>query len=198
MEGPLDMALQPVYGEEVYAKFDNRGLLRGDTASRVSLYQSMFNMGALAPNELRDLEDFDLLEDPAANQTYMQLGFSTLAAAAAQAGAAGGEPTPAADEAAPVEPQPAEQQPAEQQPVADAQAVGGVDLQATALNGAQVTALLQVLSQVSAGALENDAAVALITSAFPTVSADLARQMVAGAVPMPQQDTPPAGGPTDA
>lgn len=88
MEGPLDMAIQPVYGEDVYAKFDNRGLLRGDTASRVQLYQSMFNMGALAPNEIRDLEDFDLLDQPAADQTYMQLGFSTLEAAATQGQAA--------------------------------------------------------------------------------------------------------------
>lgn len=115
MEGPLDLALQPVYGEEVYAKFDNRGLLRGDTASRVSLYQAMFNMGALAPNELRDLEDFDLLDDPAAEQTYMQLGFSTLAAAAAQAGAAGGAPP--ADVAAPV----ADTPPAADVPPADMQ-----------------------------------------------------------------------------
>ena len=37
-------------------------------------------------------EDLPLLEDPAANETFVQLGFSTLAAAAAQAGAAGGEP----------------------------------------------------------------------------------------------------------
>jgi hypothetical protein len=101
MEGPLDMALQPVYGDDVYVKFDNRGLLRGDTASRVQLYQSMFNMGALAPNELRDLEDFDLLPDPAADETYMQLGFSTLAnAAAATVAPPEGEP-PA--EPAPVE-----------------------------------------------------------------------------------------------
>jgi len=104
MEGPLDMALQPVYGDDVYVKFDNRGLLRGDTSSRVQLYQSMFNMGALAPNELRDLEDFDLLPDPAADETYMQLGFSTLAnAAAATVAPPEGEPP-----ARPVEPAPAD------------------------------------------------------------------------------------------
>jgi hypothetical protein len=87
------MMLQPVYGEDVYCKLDNRGLLRGDTAARASLYQSLWNMGAISPNEIRDREDFELLDDPAANQTFVQLGFSTLAAAAAQAGAAGGEPT---------------------------------------------------------------------------------------------------------
>jgi hypothetical protein len=189
MEGPLDMALQPVYGEDVYARFDNRGLLRGDTATRVQLYQSLFSMGAISPNTVRDLEDFELLEEPAANQTFMQLGFSTLTAAAAQAGAV----------------QPQDAAPAEAGPVADAdpagepgagtQVVGGVDLQATALNGAQVTALLEVLAQVSAGALDQDAAVALITSAFPTVSIDLARQMVAGANVVAQ---PQPGDPTNA
>jgi hypothetical protein len=81
------------------------------------------------------------------------------------------------------------------EPGAGTQVVGGVDLQATALNGAQVTALLEVLAQVSAGALDQDAAVALITSAFPTVSIDLARQMVAGANVVAQ---PQPGDPTNA
>ena len=98
MEGPIDMAIQPVYGEDVYSRFDNRGILRGDTTSRVALYQAMFNMGALKPNELRDLEDFDLVDDPAADETYMQLGFSTLANAAASAAAAPAEGEPPADD----------------------------------------------------------------------------------------------------
>jgi hypothetical protein len=68
-----------------------------------------------------------------------------------------------------------------------AAAASGADLAATALNGAQVTALLEVLGQVSAGTLDAAAAVALITSAFPTVTADLARQMVDGANPPPDQ-----------
>ncbi len=104
MEGPFDMALQPVYGEDVYVKLDGRGLLRGDNAARAALYQSMFNMGAISPNTVRDLEDFDLLDEPAADQTFMQLGFSTLANAAAVAAAPpADEPTaePAQDPAEP-------------------------------------------------------------------------------------------------
>ena len=92
MESPIDMALQPVYGEDVYAKLDTRGILRADTAGRAALYQSLWSMGAITPNEIRDREDFDLLDTEAANQTYVQLGFSTLDAAASQPGAAGGEP----------------------------------------------------------------------------------------------------------
>jgi hypothetical protein len=100
MESPIDMALQPVYGENVYAKLDTRGILRADTAGRAALYQSLWNMGAITPNEIRDREDFELLDTPAANQTFVQLGFSTLDAAAAQAGAAGGEPPADATEPA--------------------------------------------------------------------------------------------------
>jgi len=115
MEGPLDMLLQPVYGEDVYAKLDNRGILRADTASRVQLYQALFNMGALKPQELREFEDLPLLEDPAANETYMQLGFSTLAnaAAATDAPAADADPMVAADQAAPVDQVATETTPAE-------------------------------------------------------------------------------------
>jgi hypothetical protein len=72
-----------------------------------------------------------------------------------------------------------------------AAAASGADLAATALNGAQVTALLEVLAKVSAGVLEKTAAVALITSAFPTVSSDLAQQMVDGAIPLPPPSQQP-------
>lgn len=85
IEGPIDMALQPVYGEDVYCKLDNRGLLRADSSSRVALYQALWNMGAITPNELRDLEDLPLLDTESANQTYVQLGFSTLDNAATAA-----------------------------------------------------------------------------------------------------------------
>jgi len=105
MESPIDMALQPVYGENVYAKLDTRGILRADTAGRAALYQALWNMGAITPNEIRDREDFELLDTPSANQTYVQLGFSTLDAAAAQAGAASGEPPAAvADPQPPADP----------------------------------------------------------------------------------------------
>lgn len=90
MEGPYDMALQREYGEDVYVKLDNRALLRGDNTARANLYRALFAMGSIKPNEIRDLEDFDVLDTEAADETFMQLGFSTLdnAAAAAKVGAA--------------------------------------------------------------------------------------------------------------
>jgi len=81
-EGTLDRSILSTYGADVYSKLDSRGLLRGDSASRSALYQSLFNMAAITPNEIRDLEDFEPLDDPAANQTFLQLGFSTLTNAA--------------------------------------------------------------------------------------------------------------------
>ena len=260
MEGPIDLALQPVYGEEVYCKLDNRGLLRADTASRVSLYQGLWNQGAITPNEIRDLEDLPLLESPAANETFVQLGFSTLdnaaaAAAPAETGAgvpeAGGfregqrvywsdgegviehlmidgvlgvEGSPYAIAATESEPAASVRvyedgeptaftvgklvaelsatpvgEPAAAPAVVDqsedplAVAASETNLAATALNGAQVTALLEVLAKISDGSLEKDAAVAIITSAFPTIAEDFARQMVDGANEATPQD-PPQGG----
>jgi HK97 family phage portal protein len=88
MEGAIDRSIRSTYGDEVYCKLDNRGLLRGDTAARASLYQALWGMGSIRPNEIRALEDLPLLEEPAAEKTYVQLGFSTLEAAAAQSQAA--------------------------------------------------------------------------------------------------------------
>jgi phage portal protein BeeE len=84
-EGAIDRSILSTYGDDVYSKLDSRGLLRGDTAARMSTYTTLFNLGSISPNELRDLEDLPLLDDPAADETYLQLGFSTLANAAAAA-----------------------------------------------------------------------------------------------------------------
>ena len=87
IESALDISVLQTYGNDVYCKLDNRGLLRADTAGRAQLYQSLWTMGAITPNEIRELEDLPLLDEPAADQTYVQLGFSTLSAAAAQGSA---------------------------------------------------------------------------------------------------------------
>lgn len=87
-EGAIDRSILRTYDNPIdgrhYCRLDSRALLRGDTQARVALYQFLFNCGAISPNELRDLEDLDLLENPAANETYMQLGFGKLGAADTQ------------------------------------------------------------------------------------------------------------------
>lgn len=79
-EQAIDRSLLSTYGDEVYCKLDNRGLLRGDGAARAALYQTLFNMGSITPNEIRGLEDFDRLDNEAADRTFMQLGFAPLGA----------------------------------------------------------------------------------------------------------------------
>lgn len=85
-EGAIDRSILRTYDNPMdgrhYCRLDSRALLRGDTQARVALYQFLFNTGAISPNELRDLEDLDLLENPAANVTYMQLGFAPLGTSA--------------------------------------------------------------------------------------------------------------------
>jgi HK97 family phage portal protein len=89
-EGAIDRSILRTYDSAMdgrhYCRLDSRALLRGDTQARVALYQFLFNCGAISPNELRDLEDLDLLENPAASLTYMQLGFAPLGTSATGTG----------------------------------------------------------------------------------------------------------------
>jgi hypothetical protein len=67
-------------------------------------------------------------------------------------------------------------------------AANGAALADTALNGAQVTALLEVLTQVSSGLLDKQSAVAVIVAAFPAISPEEAVKIVTG-VKMSQQQS---------
>jgi HK97 family phage portal protein len=84
IESAIDVSILSAYGLDVYSKLDNRGLMRADSGGRAQLYQALWTMGAITPNEIRNLEDLPILDNPAADETYIQLGFSTLSAAAAQ------------------------------------------------------------------------------------------------------------------
>lgn len=43
----------------VYVAFDLKGLLRGDATARANLYRSLFYVGAISPNEIREAEDMN-------------------------------------------------------------------------------------------------------------------------------------------
>ena len=58
-------------------------------------------------------------------------------------------------------------------------------LAATALNGAQIASLLQILASVAQGAITFDAAMALIEVSFPTIPSEAAEQILAGAQAVP-------------
>jgi len=65
------------------------------------------------------------------------------------------------------------------EPPGDEVEASNTDVQAQALNGAQVTALAGMLEKISAGLISPDAAVVALQVAFPTIDQDEAQQMVA-------------------
>lgn len=93
------------------------------------------------------------------------------------------------------------------EPAADPNAVpgavpgAGTPVQDTALNGAQVSSLLEIVAAVSTGTLTPEGAVALIVAAFPAISEEEAKRIVAGVnekTPEPAPAAAPAGDPPPA
>lgn len=66
----------------VFAKLDDVERLRADTETRAKLYDTLAKWGAISPNEMRDAENIPRLEDEAADRTFIQSGFTTIANAA--------------------------------------------------------------------------------------------------------------------
>jgi HK97 family phage portal protein len=152
-------------------EFDVRGLLRGDAASRSAYYRAMWDIGALSTNDILELENRNPVEG--GDVRYRPLNMGTL-----------GQDPSAADVAA------------QQQPGSgiDGQAVAGGLAAAEAepqvaevsLNGAQITGLIAIVQQVSAGLVTKAGAAAMIAAAFPTITplqAEAILSGVAGSVP---------------
>jgi lambda family phage portal protein len=77
---------------------------------------------------------------------------------------------------------PEEMQIAATAPPAEQQAAGPeaatTDVASQALNGAQVTSLVEVITQIGTGALPKDSAKAIVSAAFPTISQDTINSIV--------------------
>ena len=59
-EEELDRKLLTTFEQaDHYSKFNMNGLLRGDSSARSALYQTLFNTGAISPNEIRALEEMN-------------------------------------------------------------------------------------------------------------------------------------------
>lgn len=141
-------------------EFDVRGLMRGDAASRSAYYRSMWDIGVLSTDDIRELENMDPVEG--GEVRYRPLNMGTLGA-----------------------PPSVEDVLAQQQPGSgiDGQAVeGGVaaaegeaepvaePASETSLTTAEVSSLLTVVKQITDGLLSIDAARAIIAAAFPVLS----------------------------
>ena len=63
--------LQPLDRKQYFAEFLVEGLLRGDAKARGEFYATLFNIGALSPNEIRSLENMNPVPD--GDGHYVQL-----------------------------------------------------------------------------------------------------------------------------
>lgn len=60
------------YADDVNCHIETKGLLKGDIKSRTAYLQFRFNTANITPNEIREIEDENPLDDPAMNQVYIQ------------------------------------------------------------------------------------------------------------------------------
>ena len=152
-------------------EFDVRGLLRGDSASRSAYYRSMWDIGVVSTNDIRASENMDPVEG--GDIRYRPLNMGTLGEQASEAdvlaqqqpgseidgqAVEGGLAAAAAEQAEPEAPQ-----------VAD-----------VSLNGAQITGLIAIVSQIPSGLITKDGAAALIAAAFPSINAAQITAILAG------------------
>lgn len=66
------------YPKDIQCHIETKGILRGDIQERVAFCESMQNTGAMSPNERRVLEDMNPVDEPMANETFIQAGFVPL------------------------------------------------------------------------------------------------------------------------
>jgi HK97 family phage portal protein len=74
--------------EGLFARFVLQGLLRGDVSTRIAYYSAGYRDGWLSQNDIRDLEDMNPIDDPAADEYRVQAQMTKLEDA-------GAKPTPA-------------------------------------------------------------------------------------------------------
>jgi HK97 family phage portal protein len=165
--------------------FDTRFMLRADSTSRSGLYRQLWDLGVYSTNDIRAEEGLNPVEG--GDTRYRPLNMGTL----------GQEPT-ATDVLA------------QQQPGSgiDGQAVEGGLAAAEAaaapaepaapqvadvsLNGAQITGLIAIISQVPVGLITKEGAAALIAASFPSINAQQIAAILAGV-----NETMPSEAPVD-
>lgn len=192
--------LTPEEQKKYRFKWNVMGLLRGNQAARSAFYQVLFNMGALSPNDIRELEDLNPVDGgdqrfvPANNlvplTTIGELAQANVdkvkadVAAATQQMQANDSSNDSEDTQPTAEPSGAGQQ---------------TDIQTTAMNGAQIQALVQIATMLATGQLPPDGTKAMIRAAFPLMQESLIEVMVRelAAFEPPQPEPQPAPPPPE-
>lgn len=155
--------LNPEFPEECWPKLVHGDIETPDLAALSAYVNGLVGTGVLQPDAKLERYLRDAAKLPQRDEETADAGLAALEAEFAAAAAAA-EAKPSVT-AAPVSAPSAEAAPQ----VAD-----------TSLNGAQIAGMLAILEQVSSGLINSDAATALISTAFPTISREAATQIVAG------------------
>lgn len=71
IEGAFNRSLVREVSPDMEMHLDVRGLLRGDSAARASYYQTMFQLAAISPQEIRALEDLAPVDRPGMDDYYV-------------------------------------------------------------------------------------------------------------------------------
>lgn len=143
IESIMTMGLIPVdKRREYFIEFNLDGLQRGDFKSRMEGYAVGRNMGLLSPNDIARLENMNPISSDDGGDTYL-VPLNMIPAGPKQSAEPGDE-------------DPAQADPDEK-------------IQDTALNGAQVKSLIEILAQVVSGSISKETAKQLISIAFPRI-----------------------------
>jgi HK97 family phage portal protein len=162
-----DLIAQP---DKYFVEFDVRGLLRGDAAARSQYLSSMIDRGVMSVNEARAAESLNPVEG--GDQHFFPLNMTTVERMAA-------EPVAPAEEEQPTEESPAEESQPASAPTGTPDTVEQ-NFAAAALNGAQITSLLEVLANIASGLLTSDGASAVLAASFPQLSSQQVSAIIAG------------------
>lgn len=149
--------------ETHFFKFMLQGLLRGDMAARSTFYKEMFAMGVFSINDILELEDRNPI-GPTGDIRLIPLNMETVEVAYRKSQKAMEEP---------------KEEPSIETPAGTVEQSEGGDVQATALNGAQITALLEMGLKLALGELPKDGTHAMIEGSFPLMDKGLIDTIVA-------------------
>lgn len=174
--------IRPRDRESYFFEHNVEGVLRGDIASRYQAYSVARNWGWLSVNEIREKENMNSVGPE--GDVYMQpLNMQALGAA----------PT-----AAPATDPSVVEVPTSDPTVAAPAAAAGADVASTALNGAQITSLVDLVSQVGQNLIPISSAKAIAIASFPFLSQAVVDQIFNGldSLPAPAPVAPVATTPT--
>lgn len=166
-KGMRRQLLTPDEKKKYKFRFNVMGLLRGDQAARAAFYQAGFSMGVFSPNDIREYEDLNPVEG--GDQRFVPANNLVPLTAIGEMAQANIDKVKAETDGM----KPATTTTADSTDSPATTDAGATDVQATALNGAQITALVQIATMLATDQFPPEATRALLKAAFPSIDESL-------------------------